>query len=208
MSALVLSAAIAVGASSTAMAQTAASNRWIMAGFVGSNFGAATTAASADFGGQIAYLWRGMFGVEGLADFSPHLKIDNAGLSEFPEANAYMTNAIFALPLGNEGQFQPYVSGGWGGIQLRTSVFNAFLPHTTGQVAGTTAGEEVSNGGDIGAGVMGFAGRIGFRGDVRYFKASHNSNPSTTDPAVSQFTESVLSGLDFWRANIGIAVRW
>src|SRR5215510_8859370 len=96
MSVFVLSAAIAAGLSSTAMAQTAATaaaaagqatpastagptiSHWVISGFVGSNFGAKTTDPSVDFGGQLAYLWKGMFGVEGIADFSPSLKIDNA----------------------------------------------------------------------------------------------------------------------------------
>ncbi len=228
MSAFVLSTAMAAAVPGAAMAQTTASastavagqvapavsagptvSHWVMSGFVGSNFGAATTNPSVDFGGQLAYLWKGIVGVEGLADFSPNLKIDNAALSEFPEANAYMGNAIFAIPLGDEGQFHPYVSGGWGGIQLRTSVFNAALPHPSGTFpTGTTGADEVHGGADVGAGIMGFAGRIGFRGDVRYFKAQTNNNISTTATPASQFTQTVLSGLDFWRANIGIAVRW
>lgn len=226
MSAYVFAALVAAGMPRVAIAQNAAppavppatasshvgvtQSHWIVSGFVGSNFGgAAATDPSVDFGGQLAWLWRGVFGGEVLADFAPSFKIDNVALSENPHANSYMANAVFAVPLGADGQFQPYISGGLGAIQLRTTVFNAALPRVTGTPIpiGTSDGDQMKSATNIGAGLMGFAGLIGFRADVRYYKASTDSAFQSTS-GVGQFTETLLSGLDYWRANIGVAVRW
>jgi hypothetical protein len=72
---------------------------------------------------------------------------------------------------------------------------------------GTTDGDEVKRGTNVGAGLMGFAGIIGFRADIRYYKAATDTSLQSTTP-VGQFTETLLSGLDYWRANIGVAIRW
>src|SRR6516162_10228121 len=42
-------------------------NSWIATGFLGSNFGARADESSVQFGGQLAYLYRGVFGGEVLA---------------------------------------------------------------------------------------------------------------------------------------------
>jgi hypothetical protein len=224
MSAYVIAAVLTAGLPCAAIAQntpgpppaTASSHvgttqsHWLVSGFVGSNFGGATaTDPSVDFGGQFGWLWRGVFGGEVLADFAPTFKVDNIALSQNPHANSYMANAIFAVPLGADGQFQPYVSGGLGAIQLQTRVFNAALPRVSGTPipTGTSDGDEITSGTNIGAGLMGFAGVIGFRADIRYYKASTDSALQSTS-AVGQFTETLLSGLDYWRANIGVAIRW
>src|SRR5215510_5240655 len=52
-------------------------SQWTASGFVGSNFGARADSASVDFGGQLAFLWRGAIGGEFLADFAPHFRINN-----------------------------------------------------------------------------------------------------------------------------------
>jgi hypothetical protein len=56
---------------------------------------------------------------------------------------------------------------------------------------------------------MGFAGHIGFRTDVRYFHAMTEDTPLTDETTVADaLTREVLSGLRYWRANLGIALRW
>lgn len=178
---------------------------WTVSGFVGSNFGAAADSASVDFGGQLAYLYRGAIGAEFLADFAPHFRINNALLADNPNVNSYMLNVIGAVPLGSESQVQPYVSGGLGGIQLRSDMVNFA---TTGVVGTTTPANQTKFGGNIGAGVMAFAGNVGVRGDVRYYRAFHSDISTNATTAADIFAQNLLSGLDFWRANIGIAVRW
>jgi hypothetical protein len=196
--------------SSTSSADTTSSNffttspsHWVAAGFVGANYGARTANSSVDFGGQAGYLYRGVVGGEFLADFAPTFEINNAFLAERPFVNAYMANAIVAAPLGSDHQIQPYVSGGFGGIQLRGALLSSL------QTSSQTTANQTRGGGDIGFGVMGFAGSVGVRGDVRYFRAFTNDTlaTGTTTPG-DAFSQNLLSGLDFWRANIGVAVRW
>jgi opacity protein-like surface antigen len=179
---------------------------WTAAGFLGSSFGAGADESSVEFGGQLAYLYRGVIGGEVLADFAPHFRVNNALLAGNPMVNAYMANVIAAVPIGSEARVQPYVSGGLGRVQLSSSdIRTPLLP--TSDV--TTSSSQTKFGGNIGAGVMGFAGNVGIRADVRYFTVF--SNDISTDPniaAADVFARNLLSGLDFWRANFGIAVRW
>jgi hypothetical protein len=184
---------------------SATQSRWTAAGFVGANYGASTTGSSVDFGGQVGYLYHGFVGGEFLADFGPRFNMVNAFLADRPNVNAYMANVILAVPLGTEAAIQPYVSGGLGGVQLRSNMLAfANVPTSTQTEANQTRG-----GGDIGFGIMGFAGNVGIRGDVRYFRAFTNNAVTTTgSTAADAFAQNLLSGLDFWRANIGIAVRW
>jgi len=203
----------ATGSTSTTSSDTtsgsgwfsATQSRWTAAGFVGANYGARATSTSVDFGGQIGYLYRGFIGGEFLADFAPSFNVSNAFLADRPNVNAYMANVIIAAQLGTEAAIQPYVSAGFGGIQLRSNMLAvASVPTSTQTEANQTRG-----GGNIGFGVLGFAGNVGIRGDVRYFRAFTNNTLTTTGTtAADAFSQSLLSGLDFWRANIGIAVRW
>lgn len=183
----------------------ATQSRWTAAGFVGANYGASATSASVDFGGQVGYLYRGIVGGEFLADFAPNFNMTNAFLANRPNVNAYMANAVLAAPLGSEGQIQPYVSAGLGGVQLRSNMLAVASVPTSAQ----TEANQTRGGGDVGFGVMGFAGNVGIRADVRYFRAFTNNTVTTTgNTAADAFAQNLLSGLDFWRANIGIAVRW
>lgn len=223
MSAYVITAVLAAGAPSTAIAQSAppaqvpalvpgpiagpVQSHWTVAGFVGSNFGGNSAVdASTSFGGQVGYLWRGVVGGEVIADLAPSFNLNNAFLAENPRTNAYMGNAIFALPIGHSGQWQPYVSGGAGSISLRTVVINALIPTDTGVILGTSTNDQFKFGWDVGGGLMGFHGLVGFRADARYYKASTTSQFQTTPSGA--FTDALLTGLNFWRANIGVAVRW
>jgi opacity protein-like surface antigen len=181
-------------------------NTWIATGFLGSNFGARADESSVQFGGQLAYLYRGVFGGEVLADFAPHFRLDNPLLAGNPAVNAYMANAIAAIPIRSEARFQPYVSGGLGGVQLRSSDIRTPAVPTSNL---TTSSSQMKLGGNIGGGVMGFAGNVGIRADIRYFTVFGNS--ISTDPniaAADLFAQNLLSGLDFWRANLGVVVRW
>jgi hypothetical protein len=75
-------------------------------------------------------------------------------------------------------------------------------------IATTSPANQTKFGGNIGAGVMGFAGNVGIRGDVRYYRAFNSDVSTNANTAADVFAQNLLSGLDFWRANIGIAVRW
>ena len=183
----------------------APASQWLASGFVGSNFGAAANDASVDFGGQLAWLYRGAIGAEFLADFAPNFRLNNALLADNPNVNSYMVNVIGAVPIGgSEARVQPYVSAGLGGVQLRSEMVNI-----ASTVSSTTAANQMRFGGNVGAGVMAFSGSVGIRADVRYYRTFTNNDltTSTSTPA-DVFAQNLLSGLDFWRANLGIAVRW
>jgi hypothetical protein len=204
-------AAVLAALPSVAIAQSTGitRNHWIVSGSVGSNYGgSATRERSANFGGQFAYLWKGVIGAEALTDFSPSLRIDNLALAQHPQVNSYMANVVLAIPLGGDGEFQPYISGGVGGVHLQTTVFNVAFANPSGTAPiGTSDSGRGKLGTDIGGGVMGFAGTVGFRADVRYYKVPTETTLESTS-AVGLFTEGLLSGLSIWRANIGVAVRW
>jgi hypothetical protein len=226
----VIAAALPLAATGTAMAQsnppgspTAAvldgvtKNQWLAAGFVGSSFGTrvenvnADTNAKLDFGGQLGFLWKGVIGIEGLADFSPSMNIARAQLLDEPRLTSYMANAIGALPLGSRGQILPYVSGGFGVIRMRADVLNLLtVQPASGEVPvviaanGSTTITDGQLGGNIGAGLMGFAGdHFGFRTDVRFYRGMSDNTPQD-----DSLTRTILSNLEFWRANVGLAVRW
>jgi hypothetical protein len=177
-------------------------NHWYASGFIGSNFGADANSSSFDFGGSLGYMFKSAIGAEFLAGFAPNFDMQSPVLlADQPEINSYMVNAIGSVPLGADGQWQPYVSGGFGAITLRSDVLGGAANNA---VSATFNPDDTRFGGDIGAGVMGFVGGWGIRGDVRYFRASSGNDITSDNPLAS----SLLSGLDFWRANIGVAVRW
>jgi len=202
--------ASAQNAATSAAVQTAAaadlygpiSSHWVASGFVGSNFGDNSIDSSITFGGQIAYLWRGLVGAEALGDFAPSFKIINPLLAEDPRLQSFMANAIAAVPIGAEGHLQPYVSGGFGSILLSTKVFDLL----SATQPATLSSSERRMGFDFGGGFMAFAGKVGFRADVRYYKASDST--VTTSTAADEFTQGLLSDLNFWRANGGVSFRW
>jgi len=66
-----------------------------------------------NFGGQVGTCGMDRRG-RGLFDFMPTFKVNSALLNDDPQVMSFMANAIGALPLGAEGQFQPYASGGSG----------------------------------------------------------------------------------------------
>jgi Outer membrane protein beta-barrel domain len=185
-------------------------SHWFGSGFVGSSFGQDAEEASLDFGGGLGYLWNGVVGAEFMANFSPEFELEPARsaliLGEQPWINTYMVNAIAAAPLGSEGRFQPYVSGGVGAMNLRA---DAILDPDTGD-ASAFEPDDTRGGGNIGFGFMGYGERVGFRADVRYFRG-FNSDASDVDPddTTPDFLgRLILSELEFWRANIGLAFKW
>lgn len=180
-------------------------NQWLASAFVGSNFGQDSEGA-VDFGGTIGYLWRGIVGAEFQANFAPEFELEPSRrallLGESPWIDSYMFNAIGAIPVGNERRFQPYVSGGLGVLTLRSDV----LDDPTNSAVEP---DDSRLGGNIGAGVMGFWGVAGIRADVRYFRGFDQDTVGDDSGSPTEVTGSrILSNLNFWRANIGVAFGW
>jgi len=184
---------------------------WTAAGFIGSYFAAGGQATQANdingsltYGGEIGKMY-GHFGAEFVADFAPKYKIDSLALSEHPEVNTYMVNLIGIWNTRFQTHVQPYISGGIGTVQMHASV----LPATalTGSTSNTKVWEN-RFGWDVGGGIFAFAGRsIGLRADVRYYSANNSTDNPSEAPA-NRVSSALLSGLSFWRANIGVAFRW
>ena len=66
---------------------------------------------------------------------------------------------------------------------------------------------------------MGFLGQLGVRADLRYFKVSGDeftvdnsvlrSNwGAVIDDREQSVNANVISGMSFWRGNVGVALRW
>jgi len=224
----ILSAALGICLSSTAIAQTVPSpnpgppptpplgppnafvgsvrSHWMASGFAGTNFDIDGANKSPDFGGQVAYLWHGLLGGELLGNVTPSFKLNNLLVSGTPNINTLMTNAIAAIPLGTDGRVQPYISGGLGAMQMRSDVFSVDIGTTAATALHTNQSTLGSN---LGGGVMAFAGNVGIRGDIRFFHAFDSSGFSSDASTPEDiFARSLLQGLDIWRANLGIAVRW
>lgn len=226
---------------SPASQDTSVDNHWLAFGFVGSNFANNADPASMAFGGAVGFLLKNRYGVEFDAGFTPDFDLQSNffGLGIKPQVNTFMGNAVYAQPLGPAGRWQPFISGGVGAISLRSGL-NGDMTQALGNASGPN---DTRFGGNIGGGVMGFAGQWGFKADVRYYRATgaynttapsnpgdptpgdpiytvtgsvaatNNSSASqavavSTDQSVSSLASAALSGLHFWRANVGVAVRW
>ena len=193
---------------------------WIASGFVGSNFGNNAQPSSMAFGGALGYLFHDQWGAEFDAGITPDFQLQNSafGAGVTPRINSFMANGVWAATLGSAPEWQPFVSGGVGALSLRS-----------GLVTGTTNAFDVDDsrfGANIGAGVMAFSGSWGFKADVRYFRAAgaYNATPALYTPALTTtpsmltptltntsanaLADAALSGLHFWRANVGLAIRW
>jgi hypothetical protein len=209
---LLIAVALTAAMSGAALAQTPVTHTitgdtddsWVASGFVGTNFGTSTDnldldgGASLDFGGQLAYIWNGVLGGEIIADFAPNVG-DNLLFANEPEVNSYMANVITAVPL-SAGNFQPYVSGGFGAIQIRSDLFDLF--------GNTFSSNHTRFGGNIGGGVMAFAEHVGIRADIRYYRATSDNNLDDLVFEDDVIPRTFLSGLGFWRGNVGLAIRW
>jgi hypothetical protein len=156
-------------------------NQWLASGFAGTDFGRSAQDGSADYGGTVGYLWGGKIGADFAVSMTPRFAFNPVAatvISGSPMVNTYMGHVVGALPLGEKQQWQPFVSVGAGGIQMRPDVFNV----ASSPQFGTTQVAETRFGGDAGIGVMGFKGRWGFKADVRYFRATgaYNTGGGTT----------------------------
>ena len=99
---------------------------------------------------------------------------------------------------------------------MRTSTFtldgsNIFVgPNTTVVALNTINNTQSKLAYDIGAGFFLGAARWGVRADFRHYRVSTNDQEKLQNgptPA-ADFTQGLLSGLHYWRGNLGIAYRF
>jgi len=204
-------------------AVTEPAHRWMAAGFIGSSFSAGgdlavqtnTNDGGFTYGFQLGYVHR-YVGGEFIADFGPTFKLASLALTEHPSVNSYMFNLVGSAPMGAEERFQVYASGGLGAVTMNTSLFA--LPGTSTIVTSgsttivsldTVTASETKFGTNLGGGFFAYGGRWGVRGDVRFYNVSTNDgNKNLTGSPAENFTQVLLSGLNYWRANLGVAYRW
>jgi opacity protein-like surface antigen len=196
-----------------------ADSQWLASAFLGSNFSASRDevlnldtddgGAGFNWGLQLAYLWGGTVGAETLFDFAPSMDLTTITFDGEPSVNSYMLNLIGALPLGVDDRFQPYISGGIGSIQMLADVFEFLeVQPVNGDI--TTSTRRVSEtrfGTNIGGGLMVFAENLGFRTDLRHYRANGGDLPTEASPEDTA-VQVALSGLSYWRASIGLGFRW
>jgi hypothetical protein len=190
-------------------------SHWLASGSLGSDFGDEADDPGVNFAGTLGWLWHGVIGGEFQANFSPDFQfgadLTPVFLAEEPAINSYMLNVIGAAPLMAGGQFQPYVSGGAGWFTIAADAVpgdgDLDLDHT-------------ETGWNAGFGVMGFLGQLGIRADLRYFAVSGDEfagvdgsvlrarHGAVVDDQEGLVNANLLSGISFWRGNVGVALRW
>src|SRR5215467_10061572 len=205
---------------------------WMVTGFLGSSFATsfssiqtATSAANIPVGVdtadggltagfQLGYLKR-YVGGEFIGDFAPNFRMSSLLLAKNPTVNSWMFNAIGAVPIGSNQQFQPYGSGGIGGITMRSQTFaDSAIPVITVDGTFATAQNTINTtrtafAWNVGGGFFAYAGQWGIRADARWYKAQTFSTNNLNNGTVqSDFTQALLSGLSYWRANLGVSFRW
>jgi opacity protein-like surface antigen len=195
------------GASATTQGQVAVStdddepseNEWAASGFVGPSFGSALDENETGFGGSVTYLYKRAIGAEALVTATPGIGttedvIEDSGI------DTYMANVVAALPLGQEGRIQPFISGGLGAMRLR-----ALLPQSG---VGSVEVDDTRLGANVGGGLMWFKDRWGVRTDLRYYDALRTDDFDSDDEVELPDSENVLNTGNFWRYNVGVAYRW
>jgi hypothetical protein len=190
-------------------------SHWLISGSIGSDFQGAAENPGVNFAATAGWLYHGVVGGEVQTNFSPNFNLGGTLLPPFmagePSVNSYMLNLIAAAPLMAGGQFQPYVSGGPGWFTMNGT------PTTGDQDIDLS---KTDNGWNVGAGVMGFLGQLGVRADLRYFKVSGDEFQgvdnavlrsgwgNVVDDQEQTIDANLISGMSFWRGNVGVALRW
>ena len=173
-------------------------HQWVLTGYAGPNFGDEIDNANATVGGALSYLHDGRFGAEVMANFTPKFDYVAADVGE-PTVNNYMVNGIAALPVGDTGSVQPFVSGGLGVLTVRRDVeFDdpAIEP------------DDAQLGGNLGVGVMAFQDAWGLRTSLRYFTGFENEVDPGDEPLDLLDSRELLADTNFWQFDAGISYRW
>jgi hypothetical protein len=179
----------------------------------GVEFGPSTSDGGLTYGLQVGYLRR-YIGGEFIGDFAPTFRMSSLALAKEPTLNSWMFNVIGAAAI--RSAFQPYASIGIGGVTLRTQTFDqTAIPVVTVQGTLATAQNTINTavshfGWNVGGGFFAYASQWGIRADVRWYDvANFSSNTLINNGSVpSNYTQALLSGLSYWRANLGISYRW
>jgi Outer membrane protein beta-barrel domain len=176
--------------------------------FIGGNLGGSVTSRFADFvgdqsrttfGGSIAAMSGGIFGIEGDLGFTPKFFGTDVQLQGVPVSVARnnvltaMANLTVGVPLQSHGGpgIRPYGVGGVGLIRQQFDLIGGLVDYTANDL-----------GYNIGGGVLIFpSAHVGIRGDVRYFR-SIGAN------TVSDLLDLQPGAFNFTRATVGVTFRY
>jgi len=184
-----------------AMTPGTAQADWLITPFAGLSFAPETTllvfeeGAGRKFtlGASVALLTDGILGIEADVGHSPRFfeGDDPRGLVLSSRVTTITGNLILAVPLSvTRESLRPYLVGGLGLLQARSSNAAGFLPV-----------DENFLGVAFGAGAIGMLSpRTGMRFDLRHVKAASGADGPFARPGISR--------LSFWRATIGVVVRY
>lgn len=157
--------------------------------YLGMTFGADTTSKQLTYGVSLALLAGGVLGLELDAAVTPNFFDSDRHALADGNVSTVMANLMISAPRSGA-RLRPYVSGGAGILHARaTSVGNVFdLDHDQLGV-------------NIGVGATGSPQEhLGVRGDVRYFRSMKDLETGGIDVD--------LGPLDFWRATLGVTLRF
>ena len=189
----------------SAAAPTKASADWLFTPFIGANFSGSANIGGAgedfgdeferklNYGASLGWVGNGALGFEVDFGYSPNFfevspDDDNFNLVNDGNVTTLMANLVVGAPVG---AVRPYASGGVGLIRQRANDVGQFFDTITNNDFGF----------NIGAGVMGFMSEhVGLRGDIRYFRAVHDSDRDGVDLDLGDFK--------FWRGTVGVTFKF
>jgi hypothetical protein len=186
-------------AAASAAAPSRASADWLFTPFIGQTFSGSadvpTTGAAfkdefarkLNYGATLGWMGAGIIGFEADFGYSPNFFRDDGGNIFAGDSNVttLMGNLVVGAPLGF---VRPYASGGIG--LLKSSVDNAtqFLNASRNDL-----------GYDLGGGVI-VGGKVGLRGDLRYFRSLQSNDANSVDFSLGSFR--------FWRGTVGVTFKF
>lgn len=182
-------------------APAAAEADWLITPFLGTSFAGETTflifekgaARKVMLGASVALLSDALFGIEAEVGHTPGFFEGNdpLGLVLTSRVTTLSGNLIIAAPLAvTRESLRPYLVGGLGLMQAQSKHAGGLFP-----VAQDLLGI------NLGAGAIGFVTeRTGLRFEVRHFKAATGADGPFARPGVSR--------LSFWRATVGVTLRY
>jgi hypothetical protein len=174
---------------------------WLITPFVGGSFAPETTflvfeegaGRKFTFGGSVALLSDGLFGVEAEVSHVPRFFEGDSefGLVLSSRVTTVSGSIVVAAPLAiTRESLRPYVVAGVGLLQGRSNHARGLFPV-----------EEDLLGVNLGVGAIGLVSdRTGVRFDLRHIKATSGRDGPLARPG--------LSRLSFWRASVGVILRY
>ena len=182
------------------LAPRAATAEWHITPMIGVTFSGNTTLLDLEnatknkhvnFGGAVTLLGGGIFGVEGIATFTPHFfRAGDANLLKRSNVVSLMGNVVLAAPRRlTEYSLRPFVSTGIGLMRANAVDALELFPVRSNML-----------GFNIGGGAIGFLSRsTGVRFDVRYHTSLHR--PGQDAPSIGRVH------LRYMTASIGLVIR-